>query len=133
MKIKLILIDKGDYEFHQVTEQIKNYPKADNEFICQIQNGFDSYFEKRNLFYDFLVGCETLNLNPIVITNDVLLLNEISVDYREEDWDELYLWNDKGIINAKEIYPNIRAENNLLKMYICGMFKQENEQDNEEK
>ena len=75
MKIKLILIDKGDYEFNQITEQIKNYPKANNELVCQIQNDLDSYFEKRNLFYDFLVGCETLNLNPIVVTNDVLLLN----------------------------------------------------------
>lgn len=73
------------------------------------------------------------NLIHTIITNQLELLEELSINsdinpmYSFNRKDELWLLVDNQYYNIEEIYPNIRPENNLRKMYLTDMFRKDEE------
>ena len=66
-------------------------------------------------------------INPIIITNEVILLQEVQMEPTPEDTNEVFIVNYKNdkynFYNLKKHYPNIRKVNNIMKMYLSGLFE----------
>lgn len=66
-------------------------------------------------------------INPIIVTNEVILLQEVQMEPTVEDTNEVFIVNYKNdkynFYNLKKYYPNIRKVNNIMKMYLSGLFE----------
>lgn len=121
-KIKLIYIDGSDSAADYFCgEYLEKYAKED-EYVFPILFGELGWRESKRLFLEKKETVEVEKL--VVITNDVTLLNHISIEVSIEDY-ELWLWGwNRELKNILDIYPNLRKINNLMKMYMAGMFEE---------
>lgn len=62
------------------------------------------------------------NDNTIVFTNDLLLLNYVPYDYLNHTFPITFVLKN-GDRALKDIYPNTRDVNDLVKMYQTNLFK----------
>lgn len=115
-KIKLIYIDNSDMTTEFCYEEyLEKYAKED-ECVSLILYGESGYRRSKRLFLEQVETIEVEKL--VIITNNITLLNCINI----ED-DELWLWGwHRELKNVLDTYPNLRRVNNLMKMYITGMF-----------
>lgn len=117
-KVKLIYVDHSDMAtdfFYE--EYLAKYVK-ENECVLPILCGEFGYQTSQKIF---LENVETVKVEKLVIiTNNITLLNCINI----ED-DELWFWGwNRELKNVLDIYPNLRKVNNLMKMYMTGMFEE---------
>lgn len=115
-----------------------NYMQGIDEHIDLICAG-DGYRECQSNFDYFCIQAEMdinekqQDLTHTIITNQLELLEELNINgeinpmYSFNRKDELWLFINNQYYNVEEVYPNIRPENNLRKMYLTNMFEKENE------
>lgn len=118
-KFKLVFVDDSDYQL----EEIENlYQPLENEDVYFIYSGEGySYSEQ---WYKHVIKTVPEDKIPVIITNQITLIQHCFVDGRNKDQDELWLWD---IANCKpvilyDVYENIRLANNLMKMYMAHVF-----------
>lgn len=122
-RTKLIYIEGGDERLESFyLDYLKNY--STEEIVHHLPIGTVGMLKSNNqylehMFYMPQDSCIT------VITNNPELMSYISVDYRKQELsDELWIWTEnKGLFNVQNEYPNIRKENNLLRMYLSNLFE----------
>ena len=119
-KIKLIYIDNSDDNVDLFcNEYQENYVKED-ENVFSIPFGEYGWRENRKRFKKIVEDWEKENKKLAIITNDVTLLQCINIEA-----DELWFWKWNGELkNVLDVYPNLRRVNNLMKMYMTGMFEE---------
>ena len=141
---KLIYIEDSDkktkdfYNEYFSNEGYANYIQGIEERIALICAG-DGYRECQSNF-DYLcmraemyINDKQQDLAHTIITNQLELLEEFSINgninpaYSFNRKDELWLFVNNQYYNVEEIYPNIRPENNLRKMYLTDMFRKDEE------
>lgn len=80
----------------------------------------------KEMISEFREISNTIIINPIIVTNEVILLQEVQIEPTMEDTNEVFIVNYKddryNFYNIKKYYPNIRKVNNIMKMYLSGTF-----------
>lgn len=117
----LVYVEGNNNDLTNVLNIIKEkWPHHPNEFRYSLST--DIYGCKELISTFHTIFNEAI-INPTIVTNEVVLLQEISLDNTSENTTELFIVNGEyNFYNIKKYYPNIRPANNIMKMYLSGTF-----------
>ena len=131
--IKLVYVEGNDREVSEVEQFIK---KTGYDGLCDMNSiciyaGLTGTRKARDLMIHF----HQKDIDILVITNMVILLERIAIDVPNPDSDQLYITKMKyygeayhiSLYNVQEIYPNIRLSQNLMKMYMADLFEKDDD------
>ena len=116
MRVKFFA-DMCDLRKRFLEGELRDY-LSDIEYIIIIDRGDDFFNNKTRLLYSW-------GQDITVVTNDETILNCVPYDeeFREFKIDIKFEDSDK-FIPLREIYFNMRKENDMIKLYHSGVFHQ---------
>ena len=118
-RFKIVFIDGSDYQLEEVEHL---YQPLENEDVYFIYAG-EGYTYTEQWFFQIIKKVPEDKF-PVIVTNQITLMQKCFIDGRNKDQDELWFWD---IPNCKpvplyEVYENIRVANNVMKMYMAHVF-----------
>lgn len=131
--IKLVYVEGNDKDVANVAQFINNYEingLSGMNSAC-IYAGLTGTRKARDLMIQF----HQKDIDILVVTNMVVLLERIAIDITKPNSDQLYIAKTKyyeeghtiSLYNVQEVYPNIRFSQNLMKMYMADLFERDDD------
>lgn len=131
--IKLVYVEGNDREVSEVEQFIQ---KTGYDGLCDMNSiciyaGLTGTRNARDLMIQF----HQKDVDILVVTNMVILLERIAIDVTKQTSDQLYIAKTKyyeegyavSLYNVQEVYPNIRLSQNLMKMYMADLFERDDD------
>ena len=120
----IVYVEGNSNDLNNVLNVIKDTWHRDScDFLYSLSSESLSCKEMISEFHEI---SNTIIINPIIVTNEVILLQEVQIEPTMEDTNEVFIVNYKddryNFYNIKKYYPNIRKVNNIMKMYLSGTF-----------
>lgn len=120
----IVYVEGNSNDLNNVLNIIKDTWHRDScDFLYSLSSESLSCKEMISEFHEI---SNTIIINPIIVTNEVILLQEVQIEPTMEDTNEVFIVNYKddryNFYNIKKYYPNIRKVNNIMKMYLSGTF-----------
>lgn len=120
----VVYVEGNSNDLNNVLNIIKDTWHRDScDFLYSLSSESISCKEMISEFHEI---SNTIIINPIIVTNEVILLQEVQIEPTMEDTNEVFIVNYKddryNFYNIKKYYPNIRKVNNIMKMYLSGTF-----------
>lgn len=120
----IVYVEGNSNDLNNVLNIIKDTWHRDScDFLYSLSSDLLSCKEMISEFHE--ISNATI-INPIILTNEVILLQEVQIEPTMEDTNEVFIVNYKddryNFYNIKKYYPNIRKVNNIMKMYLSGTF-----------
>lgn len=121
----VVYVEGNSNDLNNVLNIIKDTWHRDS---CDLIYSLSSeLFSCKEMISEFHEISNVTIINPIIVTNEVILLQEVQMEPTVEDLNEVFIVNYKNdkynFYNIKKYYPNIRKENNIMKMYLANIFE----------
>lgn len=131
--IILIYVEGDDNEVAEIDRFVETYEfdgLSDMNSLCIYAGGIGTRKAR-----EMLINLQQQKVDIVVITNMVVLLERIAIDVNKRDSDQLYIAKIKyyedghsvSLYNVREVYPNIRLSQNLMKMYMADLFEKDDD------
>lgn len=118
-RFKMVFIDGSDYQLEEVEHL---YQPLEDENVYFIYSS-EGYTATEQWFFHVMKSVPEDEF-PVIITNQITLMQKCFIDGRNKDQDELWFWD---IPNCKpiplyKVYENVRITQNLMRMYMGKVF-----------
>ena len=118
-RFKMVFVDGSDYQLEEVEHL---YQPLEDENVHFIYSS-EGYTATEQWFFDVMKSVSEDEF-PVIVTNQITLMQKCFIDGRNKDQDELWFWDIPKCkpVPLYKVYENVRITQNLMRMYMGKVF-----------